>query len=72
MQMIMAQGLADQKIVDVVSDTRNPMTIELRGGRARNGLISAMRGAIGSGLIALGSKVRGTRIEQSPPVACQQ
>ena len=72
MQMIMAQRLADRKVEDAIIGARTPMPIEMRNGRKRGGLLPLMRGAIGTGLISLGSRIRGSRLKPAPPVAYRQ
>jgi len=67
--MIMAQGLADQKIEDVVRAAGGPIHAELRRNRKQMRRPLAVRGAVGRVIILFGSWVQGSRIELRPPVA---
>jgi len=69
MQMIMAQGLADQKFEDVVRAAACPTQAEWHQNRKRIGRLSHVRGAVGRAIISFGRWVQGSRIELVPDVA---
>lgn len=73
MHMLMAQGLADRKIQDVISSANARV---LRAGAPRrqsNRHIDEVRSAVGSALIAAGGWIRGTRTDLAarPAASCR-
>ena len=71
MQMIMAQGLADRKIEDVVAATACGFLTEAIALRSRVGRWARVRAAVGQALITMGKRVAGARREIAPPLAAR-